>query len=594
MNSGSIPVGRTRLEAALGGLLLVIAVAIATGRMSDHYRDSLDDAYITYLYGKHLAGGHGLRYNAGDPSPIEGFSSLLHVLWSAAAYALGVDPLTATRAAGPLLLVLVALAWASVWVRRHGLTRRAAGWGAGVLAVALSLLPETAVHLASGMETLLFAAVSSLAYAWYWDALWAERLGRNHGALGVLLVAALLIARPEGVLIVAVMGAGLWVGRIPMEGLRPSPALVALGLGSIGLLAGFVLWKLSYFGDWAPLPYYVKSHNALYGSAGVALPGLRDVATFTLARLLPLGLLAAALLGSFALSCRRRLLVFLLPVAVSLLSYTRVIHEVTPGYRYEYPQLWPVLALAALGLARRAQSLSWPVPPLGVASLLALALIYGVPDEQAPPWRWLRAPAEALSAWARSPLGGALGAVGADLRATGVEGALVATNAAGLIPLRSGWATLDLIGLNDPVLSGRRPITPEQAFTYIDERRPDVVASILPPATPGSTSAGDEPLFEHEVGRIALRGAFNALHPYWDPQRVGQMVYGEMAYLRDHYEFGAAYRVAGPWFIVSYVRKDSPHRTRIHAALSVSERPDRTSDLAAFYVNDPRGLGATP
>ena len=36
-----------------------------------------DDAFILFRYSRHLAEGHGLTFNVGDPAPVEGFSEFL-------------------------------------------------------------------------------------------------------------------------------------------------------------------------------------------------------------------------------------------------------------------------------------------------------------------------------------------------------------------------------------------------------------------------------------------------------------------------------------------------------------------------------------
>ena len=36
-----------------------------------------DDAFISFRYAKHLALGHGLRYNLGSQAPVEGYSNFL-------------------------------------------------------------------------------------------------------------------------------------------------------------------------------------------------------------------------------------------------------------------------------------------------------------------------------------------------------------------------------------------------------------------------------------------------------------------------------------------------------------------------------------
>src|SRR4029079_10383177 len=49
-----------------------------------------EDAMISMRYARHLADGHGLVWNIGEP-PIEGFTNLLWVLWMSVAHKVGLS-----------------------------------------------------------------------------------------------------------------------------------------------------------------------------------------------------------------------------------------------------------------------------------------------------------------------------------------------------------------------------------------------------------------------------------------------------------------------------------------------------------------------
>ena len=66
-------------------------------------RFACDDAAILWRYSKHLAEGHGLRYNIEDP-PVNGFSDLPFCLVMSAGYAAGQDPEVFTDASGLVLV----------------------------------------------------------------------------------------------------------------------------------------------------------------------------------------------------------------------------------------------------------------------------------------------------------------------------------------------------------------------------------------------------------------------------------------------------------------------------------------------------------
>src|SRR3954469_18824636 len=51
-----------------------------------------DDAYISFRYARHLAGGHGLRFNLAEVTPVEGYSNFLWVLIAAVFEAVRIPP----------------------------------------------------------------------------------------------------------------------------------------------------------------------------------------------------------------------------------------------------------------------------------------------------------------------------------------------------------------------------------------------------------------------------------------------------------------------------------------------------------------------
>jgi len=117
-----------------------------------------DDAYISFRYGRNLVEGLGLAYNPGESPPVEGYTNLLWVLWSALWQALGLDP---ERPA--LLTSLAAGAWlcfasTRLAARRLGLSP----WQALASGSLLASLPMAAVWATSGLETMACAACAFL------------------------------------------------------------------------------------------------------------------------------------------------------------------------------------------------------------------------------------------------------------------------------------------------------------------------------------------------------------------------------------------------------------------------------------------------
>ncbi len=622
---------------ALAGLAWLAACLLGEERATP-----ADDAYITYVYGRNVAEGHGLVYNATDAEPTSGASSLLHVALAALLHAGGVDPLLGSRALCLLafLSIPLAVAWAARALRSGpddgARTPLGVGLAAGAcVGLGLAFLEETAGHLADGMETMLFAGLHA------WVAAWAVRAALHgaagdgpspgarawvRGAGGAALLAAFSLARPEGFplagatlvaagLAAALLGAGSGGQDSSGPGTDEGPARRALrAVGPAGalwlvVLAGYAVWKLATFGRLPSNPYYVKTHNAIFGGDAVALPGLRTTVRFFGLRALPLlGLVAAAA----AFASRRdpgreperartpgRVLlaaaVLLAPSLGMAAAYARVIHEMAGGFRYEYPLLVPLAVaggLALVALARRAPA-AMLVPGLGLG--LAAPLLFAPADARFPDW--LSAPGYSALRWTsfrNTELAHAR--LGLDLRDTGLgQDATILLSGAGMVPYFSRFRAIDWVGLNDNRLCGREALSIDEVWDYLEAQEPDLVFSIFPPASPGATGPDDDPVFANPLIQATLDGRASALFRYWDRDRLAEMFHREMRTVRDTCEFGAAYRLGDgwgtPWWILVYVRRDSPHRDALLERFATSGRADRDGDLAATYGLDPRALG---
>jgi hypothetical protein len=177
--------GRGPAAATLVVGILALAVGLLATLREDHY----DDAFITYVFARNLAAGHGMVWTPGGPV-FWGPTSLVYTLLLAGAARCGLA-LPATSA------VLGALSWAAASATLVPILWRAAprvAIGAGLLC-AFSLLP---VHLSPGMESGLFTAIVLAAIA-------LQQAGRPRTAAVVAAIA--VFVRPEAVLLLALLGA---------------------------------------------------------------------------------------------------------------------------------------------------------------------------------------------------------------------------------------------------------------------------------------------------------------------------------------------------------------------------------------------------
>lgn len=192
-----------------------------------------EDAYITFRYARHLAGGLGLVYNPGEHAM--GYTSPLWVVLSAAGFKLGADPVLWTRA---LLLIADAV---SLLVLTQLLRRHASALAAWAFAGFFAAWPYFAATAASGMEPGAMLALIALG---------AALIGRGNVWSGPVL-ALIALTRPEGVVAAAVLALGAsWRDR------GVALLLAAAGWGAIAWVHG------------SPIPQSVVAKADLYGTPG--------------------------------------------------------------------------------------------------------------------------------------------------------------------------------------------------------------------------------------------------------------------------------------------------------------------------------------
>ncbi|MBN1866934.1 hypothetical protein JW916_06545 [Candidatus Sumerlaeota bacterium] len=289
----------------------------------------IDDAFITYRFGARLAHFGTLRWNLGTAfEPVEGYTSLLAVLISAAFELVGVDPLSAWKAIGVLSVAggAAVAAWGTAGMC-HAWLPLAGRCGLPEAVAALVLVaPLAAIHAMSGMETALFGflllALTALSIRFAIDEKGERWKGRVLAA-GYLILGT---TRPEGVLWAAVTGAGVWwsLGRRPER-----RALFVRAVLWFFILPGaaYFVARWVYFGDFFPATFRAKAgggmHPSEHGRLATYLPSRHEVWRYVRGHWLCLALVAAAATGTRAvLSWREKGLASLLRGSAACLLST--------------------------------------------------------------------------------------------------------------------------------------------------------------------------------------------------------------------------------------------------------------------------------
>jgi len=368
-----------------------------------------DDAYISFRYAENLAQGRGLVFNPSER--VEGFSNLLHVLLAAALISIQL----------PNIYLCVTLlngffaACAALLFHRF-MQRETNPPSAALAMLLLCASPLVWLWTASGMETALVLLLQL--GLWIGVTQIREEWSARGMAMLALVVVTTVLSRADGFVFALITCAYLFLCG-PLRG--AALALTATCLA----MAGTFGWRWTYYGELLPNPYYAKVSGPL---AQRLLTATEQLSEMWLRDGLLLYLVALAGFGALLL-WRRRL---------ELLR--RISSRLLAGIRGDVMDERFVLILVPMGIAAalRTSALlgmrrAWPVA-------LAIAIVQFVPFAFDARFAYQR---DKYDRW--TLLGRFLGEHHA--------GALLAIDAAGKVPFLSKLETIDMLGLNDPVIA---------------------------------------------------------------------------------------------------------------------------------------------
>lgn len=497
--------------------LALVALSL-TWALVARFDAPFEDAAMLLRYSQHLADGDGITWNRGEP-PVDGATDFLYMVTVAGLTWLGAPVVLA----GKLLSIACHVATVPVIYLAN---RRSLGVSralACIAALAFAIGPGIAL-ISAHFGTPMFALGAALTWA---QALRIREHGANFGAASVFSLLALLtsLVRPEGVFLTVLMLASLVieVERGARIRLLRTFAMIFGGLGG-----AYFIWRWSYFGHPLPNPFYKKGGGHLYPAS--LLHSLENVLR---AGGVFLAFHIAALVQPNLAS---RVRFSLIPILGFSAIWLFLSDEMNFAGRFQYPLL-PIILMSfgpfAVALARSA-GLGASVGTRGRGLFLigaTCALAFGA-------FQFRRAFPPSFASY----LG--LREVGLALRPYQDRGYTIAVSEAGLLPLYSGWKSVDVWGLNDSRIAHDGRLTHE----YLSTRAPEVILyhSFSSP-------------FERGPGRETLRG--------WN-EMVGTLE----AYIQAHdYALVAAYgnsTTETHWY---FVRRDlSDHESLARAITEVS------------------------
>ena len=225
----------------LAGAVLALAMLLHARFL----RCVTDDAYITFRFARHLADGHGLVWNIGEP-PVEGYTNFLWLLWCAMAAKVGFDlPLFSQIAGAAASLVTMAYTY------RFG--RKLLGMSRGLALFPCLLLSASGPFVTwamAGMETSLFGCLM-LASLYHF-----ARAGQRERPpiTAFVLVFLATLTRPEGLVVFATLAVlYLW-----SPGWGTARQRLLTPIVYLGCFAAYFVWRYQYFGQLLPNTFYAK------------------------------------------------------------------------------------------------------------------------------------------------------------------------------------------------------------------------------------------------------------------------------------------------------------------------------------------------
>jgi hypothetical protein len=286
-----------------------------------------DDAFILYRYARHLAAGHGLTWNIGEP-PIEGFTSMLHVWILSAGRAAGVDCILLGQLLGVGFAGMACIA--AAWLGRElsgGDTRVSVS-----AAFLLALVPHMAAWARGGLETTTFTTLLALAVA-----VWLRESRHGNGRhMTCFCFFVAILSRPEALAVAtAALICDAMTGGI--GAMRQVRRRISAWWPFFVLLAFLAVGKVAYFGNLVPNTYHAKTGGgivALEAGARYVFRFFRDYGSIN-------GLLAILPFLLFPVRSKRGILF----AGVTIVGYSLHVARVGGDYAYFSRYLVPLLPL---------------------------------------------------------------------------------------------------------------------------------------------------------------------------------------------------------------------------------------------------------
>ena len=464
------------------GVLLALLLALGTAALAISYRVAADgymtdDAFISFRYSKNLADGLGPVWQ--EDSRVEGYTNFGWVLLIAVTMKLGADPVDASRAIGLLAslgtLTLVPLATAQLR------PVRSPGWWALTVGTCIALMVNTAFGLwtFAGLETPLFTCLILGALTAHW---YEERTEQKRPWMSAIVLLFAALTRPDTVVVWGVIVAWKIIALLRRQ-LSPG-ALAGWAACFIVPFAIYWCWRWSYYGDFFPNTFYLKSGSGMEFYER----GARYLWDFVVVYWL--WILALALVSVFQ-EFRARAMPATCGVSLVLVWCAYIVGgggDWMPYFRFFLPILPIAYLLTLHGAVSLGEAVGDRLPASGAVGLaLAMAAVLVLSSLLAIDNARAEDPSRFKTSTGPVPLPGAVDLenhreVGLWMKANIPREYTIAQIATGVVPYYSELPTLDMHGVNDRHIARLEASTPlgraghdKQDGAYVLLSKPEVI-----------------------------------------------------------------------------------------------------------------------
>lgn len=401
--------------------LVAISFALFSYNAITHGGYAVDDAYIGFRFLDNWLNGYGLVFNPGEQ--VEGYTNFLWLVALAPLRLVGIP------AEGAALLINVLCVLIVAYASYQSVSRLTADNLTSAISVWLLIAGygSFCYWLTAGMEPLMMTALLC----------WANAVVLQHNritALSAVLFAAAVLTRPDAALFAVIA----FMFYFPWQLLKEKRKLLDYIYNGVIFalpLAFHLLWRWSYYGELLPNTYYAKMHpnSGLMYQFGVAyLDRFLWAGGAVLFAVTILGLANRSLWSRFSLMLVTQIIVFCLYII-------KVGGDYMLYFRFFIPLIPLLCILTAVVISKWSTQRKLPswINSIIITTLslsMTIALAQSSDMEQAPGVRQAHSDNEIFSTW---------------LLQTFPHDTVIAMNLVGLVPYRTGFKTIDMLGLTD-------------------------------------------------------------------------------------------------------------------------------------------------